>query len=251
MQRNLDWVAAQGIWAPVLFVFVYAGATVAFIPGSLLTLSAGAVFGVVKGAALVSLGSIAQVVTGATTTAQKVLYGVGLLATLVVVVWITQIAINAIEWILFCDADGCTDLQGLAPFFTAAAEGNDLILGNRNLLPESRASLTWPQRFGNALAGWLIWLRWGKSFGDLGPLRLIRRTRLESLHMEDRGFGWTVEMQAKAAALKLKTREIPVSYFPRRGGKSKISGTVSGTIKAGLVILGTLAKLWLRKTPHV
>jgi glycosyltransferase involved in cell wall biosynthesis len=158
---------------------------------------------------------------------------------------------DGIEWILFCDADGCDDLWGLAPFFEAAASGDDLVLGNRNLLPQSRASLTWPQRFGNALAGWLIWLRWGTRFGDLGPLRLIRRASLERLQMEDRGFGWTVEMQAKAAALKLKTREIPVSYFPRRGGKSKISGTVSGTIKAGSVILGTVAKLWLRKSPHV
>jgi glycosyltransferase involved in cell wall biosynthesis len=155
------------------------------------------------------------------------------------------------EWLLFCDADDCDDLWGLAPFFEAAASGVDLVLGNRNSLPESRRSLTWPQRFGNALAGWLIWLRWGIRFQDLGPLRLIRRTSLERLHMEDRGFGWTVEMQAKAAALKLKTREIPVSYFQRRAGKSKISGTVSGTIKAGSVILGTLAKLWLRKTPHV
>lgn len=135
--------------------------------------------------------------------------------------------------------------------FEAAAKDADLVLGNRNSLPQSRASLTWPQRFGNALAGWLIWLRWGTRFGDLGPLRLIRRTSLERLKMEDRGFGWTVEMQAKAAARRLKTREIPVCYFPRRGGKSKISGTVSGTVKAGSVILGTLAKLWLRKTPHV
>ncbi len=158
---------------------------------------------------------------------------------------------DGIEWILFCDADGCDDLWWLAPFFEAAGSSDDLVLGNRNLLPESRASLTWPQRFGNSFAGWLIWLRWGKRFGDLGPLRLIRRTSLESLHMEDLGFGWTVEMQAKAAALKLQTREIPVFYLPRRGGKSKISGTVSGTIKAGSVILRTLAKLWLRITPHV
>lgn len=158
---------------------------------------------------------------------------------------------EGIEWILFCDADGCDDLWELAPFFEAASSDCDLVLGNRNSLPESRRSLTWPQRFGNALAGWLIWIRWGTRFGDLGPLRLIRRTSLERLHMEDRGFGWTVEMQAKAAALKLKTQEIPVSYFPRRGGKSKISGTISGTIKAGSVILGTLAKLWLKKSPHV
>lgn len=158
---------------------------------------------------------------------------------------------DSAEWILFCDADGCDDLSALMQFFDAAASGCDLVLGNRNTLPESRRSLTWPQRFGNSLAGWLIWVRWGIRFQDLGPLRLIRRTSLEAIHMEDRGFGWTVEMQAKAAAMKLKTREIPVSYFPRKGGKSKISGTISGTIKAGSVILGTIAKLWLRKFPHV
>jgi uncharacterized membrane protein YdjX (TVP38/TMEM64 family) len=189
MQSILDWVAAQGIWAPVLFVLVYAGGAVAFVPGSLLTLSAGAIFGVVKGTLLVSLGStlaaaisfllgrfalrgwvekklahkpafkaideavaregwkmvlllrlspafpftllnyglgltrigfwpaviaswigmlpatilyvylgsIARVATGETTTAQKVLYGVGLLATLVVTIWITRIAKRAIS----------------------------------------------------------------------------------------------------------------------------------------------------------
>ena len=153
-------------------------------------------------------------------------------------------------WILFCDADGCDDLSALMPFFEAAASGCDLVLGNRNALPDSRRSLTWPQRFGNSLAGWLIWLRWGSRFQDLGPLRLVRRSSLEAICMEDRGFGWTVEMQAKAAAMKLKTREIPVYYFPRRAGKSKISGTIYGTIMAGSVILGTLAKLCLRKLPQ-
>lgn len=189
LQHVLDWVAAQGIWAPVLFIFVYTGAAVAFIPGSILTLSAGALFGVIKGAALVSvastaaaaisfllgrfalrgwiekklahkpvfkaiddavaregwkmvlllrlspvfpftllnyglgltrigfgpavlaswigmlpgtilyvyLGSIAQVAAGGTTTAQKILYGVGLLATLIVTVWITRIAKKALS----------------------------------------------------------------------------------------------------------------------------------------------------------
>lgn len=156
----------------------------------------------------------------------------------------------AAEWILFCDADGSDDLWALCPFFEAAAAGHDLVLGNRNSLPQSKRALTWPQQFGNALAGYLIWLRWGVRFRDLGPLRLIRRTSLDSLLMEDRGFGWTVEMQAKAAAMKLRIREIPVAYHPRRGGKSKISGTLTGTIKAGSVILGTLLKLWLRKTPN-
>lgn len=156
-----------------------------------------------------------------------------------------------IEWILFCDADGSDDLRSLLPFFEAAADGLDFVMGNRNQLPESRRSLTWPQRFGNALAGRLIDLRWGVRFRDLGSLRLIRRSCLENMAMEDRGFGWTVEMQAKAAAMKLKTMEIPVSYFPRQGGRSKISGTLSGAFKAGFVILYTLARLWLRRTqPH-
>lgn len=158
---------------------------------------------------------------------------------------------DGIEWILFCDADGSDDLSALPPFFEAAAEGCDLVLGNRNVSSQSRDSLTWPQRLGNALAGRLIQLRWGLRFHDLGPLRLIRRSSLERIRMEDRGFGWTVEMQAKAAAMKLKVKEVPVSYFPRQGGKSKISGTLSGTFKAGSVILCTLAKLWLRKGPHV
>lgn len=158
---------------------------------------------------------------------------------------------DSTEWVLFCDADGSDDLFALGPFFETAAAGYDLVLGNRNSLSESRCSLTWPQRFGNAMAGRLICLRWGVRFRDLGPLRLIRRTCLEELKMEDRGFGWTVEMQAKAAALNLRTTEIPVAYFPRRGGESKISGKLSGTIRAGSVILGMLAKLWLRKSPHV
>ena len=156
-----------------------------------------------------------------------------------------------IEWVLFCDADGSDDLGALLSFFEAAAEGSDFVLGNRNSLPESRRCLSLPQRFGNALAGRLIDLRWGMRFLDLGPLRLIRRSCLERLKMEDRGFGWTVEMQAKAAAMKLATVELPVSYFARKGGTSKISGTVSGTLKAGSVILCTLAKLWMRKDrPH-
>lgn len=150
-------------------------------------------------------------------------------------------------WILFCDADGCDDLTALDSFFSAAEAGHDLVLGDRNSLPASRATLTWPQRFGNSLAGFLIALRWGSRFRDLGPLRLVRRSSLETFHMRDRGFGWTVEMQAKAAMLGYSCIEIPVRYHRRKGGKSKIAGTLSGTVKAGTIILLTLAKLWVSK----
>ena len=101
--------------------------------------------------------------------------------------------------------------------------------------------------FGNWLATQLIWLGWGYQYEDLGPLRLIRRSAIDQLHMADRGFGWTVEMQAKSAEQKLRVCELPVNYFPRQGGRSKISGTVLGSLRAGQVILLTLAKLYGQK----
>jgi hypothetical protein len=148
------------------------------------------------------------------------------------------------EWVLFCDADGCDDLEALPEFFRAI-ETSDLILGNRRATPEGARCLTPVQRFGNGLAGSLIGVLFGKRFQDLGPLRLVRRSALDRIGMEDRGFGWTVEMQAKAAWLGLRCRELPVRYHPRRAGRSKISGTIRGTVLAGSIILGTLGKLAL------
>lgn len=153
------------------------------------------------------------------------------------------------EWILFCDADGCDDLPALPRFFKEAERGIDLILGNRRATDEGRQCLTLPQRFGNRLAGFLMGLFLGRSYQDLGPMRLIRRSSLEALQMEDRGFGWTVEMQAKAPLLGLSTVEIPVAYHSRKAGKSKISGTIRGTLQAGSIILATLGKIILNAKP--
>ena len=99
--------------------------------------------------------------------------------------------------------------------------------------------------FGNWLAPFLMWLFWGASFTDLGPFRAISWQALEQLGMSDRNFGWTVEMQIKATVARLRCEEIPVPYR-RRVGTSKISGTISGTIKAGYKILYTIARYrWL------
>lgn len=155
---------------------------------------------------------------------------------------------GGIDWIFFCDADGSDDLDQL-PAFLAAAKDHDFVLGDRRATAESAATLTLPQRWGNALATGLIRLGWGTRYHDLGPMRLVRRRALEQIAMEDRGFGWTVEMQIRAAESGLRIREIPVLGRERQGGHSKISGTVRGVMMAGSVILGTWGKFFLRKAP--
>ncbi|NER37652.1 MAG: glycosyltransferase [Oscillatoria sp. SIO1A7] len=150
------------------------------------------------------------------------------------------------EWVFFCDGDGSDDLSQL-PELLAATTKADFVLGDRRSTAAGRAAMTPVQNFGNWLATFLIGLGWGHRYRDLGPLRLIRRSALEQLQMEDRGFGWTVEMQAKAVEAGLAICEIPVGYRRRQGGRSKISGTLSGSFKAGTIILGTLGKLYLRR----
>ena len=151
-----------------------------------------------------------------------------------------------IEWILFCDGDGSDDLSCLPEFFDLRSQ-YDLILGDRRATPAGKAVMTPVQHFGNGLAGWLINLGWGHQYRDLGPLRLIRKSALNKIAMQDRGFGWTVEMQVRAIEENLKICEIPVNYRPRQGGKSKISGTISGSFKAGTIILSTLGKLYFSR----
>jgi hypothetical protein len=104
------------------------------------------------------------------------------------------------------------------------------------------------QRFGNWLTTRLIRWLWRVPFTDLGPLRVISRQALQRLDLRDRDFGWNVEMQAKAARLGLRVTEIPVKYHRRIYGKSKISGTLRGSVRAGVKILWTIYRCW-RKPP--
>lgn len=146
-----------------------------------------------------------------------------------------------VEWILFCDGDGSDDLSELPQFFEAMKQA-DFILGNRRATVAGRSAMTPVQNFGNGLATQLIHWGWGYRYHDLGPLRLIRRSVLEAIEMQDRGFGWTVEMQARALELGCTICEIPVNYRRRQGGRSKISGTLWGSLQAGIIILMTLGK---------
>jgi glycosyltransferase involved in cell wall biosynthesis len=120
----------------------------------------------------------------------------------------------------------------------------DLVIGSRVLGNRERGALLPQARFGNWLATRLIRCFYGVHHTDLGPFRAIRFSALERIKMQDKTFGWTVEMQVKAAKLGLVSEEVPVSYR-RRIGVSKITGTVSGTIKAGWKILYTIFKYTL------
>ena len=117
----------------------------------------------------------------------------------------------------------------------------DFVLGSRMILPESRKALLPQARFGNKFAVFLIKLFFGHRFTDLGPFRAIRYDSLKAMDMRDKDFGWTVEMQIKAVKHRLRIQEIPVRYREREG-ISKITGTVSGTIKAGSKIIYTILK---------
>lgn len=128
--------------------------------------------------------------------------------------------------------------QLAAPILNGEA---DFVLGSRLLGDREPGAMTPQSVFGNRLACFLMRQLWGVCYTDLGPFRLIRYDLLRALGMRDRNFGWTIEMQIKAAAAGLRIVEIPVPYR-RRIGKSKISGTLSGSIMAGAKILYTIAK---------
>lgn len=146
------------------------------------------------------------------------------------------------EIVVFLDADYSDHPEELPDVVRPIQDGTaDLVIGSR-LKGESEPGAMPPQSiYGNKLACFLMRVLFGARYTDLGPFRAIRRDALVRLQMCDTSFGWTVEMQIKAARQKLRVTEVPVSYR-RRIGVSKISGTVSGTIKAGWKILFLIAR---------
>jgi glycosyltransferase involved in cell wall biosynthesis len=149
---------------------------------------------------------------------------------------------EAADIIVFLDADGSDDVSDLEALVEPIERGQaDLVIGSRELGQREPGALHDHARWGNRLAVTLIRLRTGQRFSDLGPFRAIRAAALQSLRMDDRDFGWTVQMQVRAARAGLRCLEVPVHYRPRIG-QSKISGTVIGSVRAGLKILWTIAR---------
>lgn len=144
--------------------------------------------------------------------------------------------------VVFMDADGSDDPSEIATLIAPIAEDRaDLVIGSRRLGRIERGALTPQQRLGNWLATFLIARLYGHRYTDLGPFRAIRRELLDLIGMRDRRYGWTVEMQMRALQLGARVIEVPVTYR-RRAGKSKISGTVIGVVKAAFWILYTIFK---------
>ncbi|AQG80997.1 glycosyltransferase family 2 protein [Spirosoma montaniterrae] len=146
--------------------------------------------------------------------------------------------------IVFIDAD-YSDYPAEMPALVKPILDNraDLVIGSRALGNRQRGSMTPQQVVGNWLATTLLRWLYGATFTDLGPFRAVRYSTLLALDMRDQTYGWTVEMQVKAAKLGFRSVEVPVSYRPRIG-HSKISGTVKGTVLAGYKIITTIFKYW-------
>lgn len=148
--------------------------------------------------------------------------------------------------VVFLDADYSDYPEEMTELIRPVLEESmDLVIGSRALGAREAGSMMPQQRFGNWLATSIIRRIYGYRFTDLGPFRAIRYSALLEIGMRDRNYGWTVEMQVRAAQKKMRCVEVPVRYR-RRIGVSKVSGTVKGTIMAGYKILWTIVKLWMQ-----
>jgi glycosyltransferase involved in cell wall biosynthesis len=146
--------------------------------------------------------------------------------------------------VAFLDADLSDDPAGLITLCKPiVSDRADLVVASRIKLAEP-GSLTGPQRICSTVASAFIHWTTGCTCTDLGPMRAIRWSTLQRLRMQDTTWGWTVEMQYKAAAYGFRVREIDVTYRRRHAGASKISRSLVGSARAGCKISTTLARLW-------
>ena len=149
--------------------------------------------------------------------------------------------------IVFLDGDYSDYPEELTKLVAPIINDNiDFVIGARVKQLREKGSMTVPQIFGNWLATTLMTLLFRANFTDLGPFRAIKYEKLLALNMEDKTYGWTVEMQLKALKQKLTYTEVPVNYR-NRIGVSKVSGTVKGAIFAGIKILGWIFKYSFKK----
>lgn len=156
-------------------------------------------------------------------------------------------AANSPDVIVFLDGDYSDRPSELPVILAPIIEGRaDIVLGSRLHEANSTGALPWHQAFGNRLAARLINQLYGITITDLGPFRAGRADVLHALALEETTYGWAVEMLLKGVLAGYRIAEVPVSYYPRIG-KSKISGTVKGTLGAGWFILSLIVRYYFRR----
>lgn len=152
-----------------------------------------------------------------------------------------------IDVIIFMDGDYSDFAEELNLLIDPIREDKyDFVIGSRILGKREKGALPLQSRIGSIISGLLINLFWGFKYTDLGPFRAIKFDKLLQLNMKDKWFGWTVEMQIKALKNKLRIKEVPVSYR-KRIGDSKVSGTINGSVMAGIIILKTIFSEYFNK----
>ena len=183
----------------------------------------------------------AQAISGGATVLEEPKKGYGH-ACLKGIAYLKNKPVHGSDIIVFIDADHSDYPSEMPKLVNPIMENNaDLVIGSRALGTKERGAITPQQVFGNWLATRLLKLFYHVHFTDLGPFRAIRFDKLMAINMQDKTYGWTVEMQLKAAKLGLRCAEVPVDYR-RRIGKSKVSGTLKGTVMAGYKIIWTIIK---------
>jgi glycosyltransferase involved in cell wall biosynthesis len=150
---------------------------------------------------------------------------------------------EGLDVLVFLDGDGSNDAAQIPALLMPIERGGaDLALGSRVLGSAARGALPPHQRLGNALTTTLVRLLYGQRITDLPPFKAIRRPVLAGLGMREMTYGWTVEMIVKCAKRRYGIVEVPVTTRPRIGGRSKVSGTVRGTVLAAYYLIGTTLK---------
>jgi glycosyltransferase involved in cell wall biosynthesis len=152
------------------------------------------------------------------------------------------------EIVVFLDGDGSDCPEFMERLVEPIRAGtHDFVIGSRTRGERERGSMNFQQLFAGRIAGMLLRLLYGVRYTDMCPFRAIRRDQLEHLGMKEETYGWNLEMQMRAARAGLRILELPVKHRCRIGGESKVSGTLSGTLRAGTRILATLARVALEK----
>ncbi|MEM7340826.1 MAG: TIGR04282 family arsenosugar biosynthesis glycosyltransferase [Actinomycetota bacterium] len=147
--------------------------------------------------------------------------------------------------VVFLDGDGSSPPEELPALLKAVEAGNDLVLGSRTEGHIAAGAMPLHQRLGNWGSAWLMRLLFGVRVTDLGPFRAIRTEVLDSLGMEQMTYGWPTEMTVKAARAGYAVTEVPASWLPRTTGRSKVSGTLRGSVLAARYIVGTTLRYGL------